>query len=227
MVTFETLTPLTLLGVFGAGVLTAFTPCVLPLVPVIIGVIGSTRGSGWRRRFLLSLVYVLGLALVYAALGVVAALTGGIFGEIQSHPATSLVVGLLFIVFGLAMFGVIRLPTDWLSRAGAGRRVRGEGLLPVFLMGTASGFLAAPCTVPVTFALLTYVAVNQRAFTGFALFLLFAGGMGLPLLVLGTMTAVPAVFGRVRRWTPVVQKVLSAGLAAWGVYLLTQALRKW
>jgi thiol:disulfide interchange protein DsbD len=136
-------------------------------------------------------------------------------------------VGLLFVIFGLAMLGAVRLPVGWLTRIGAGRRVRGGGLLPVFLMGTASGFLAAPCTVPVTFALLTYVAINQRALTGFALFFLFAAGMGSPLLVLGTMTAVPAAFNRARRWTPVVQKFLAAGLVAWGVYLFAQGLRRW
>lgn len=222
----ETITFFYLLGVFGLGVATSFTPCVLPLVPVVVGVIGAAGEGAWRRRLLLSGAYVFGLALVYAALGVTAALTGRFFGEIQARPLTGLVVGLLFIVFGLAMLGFIRLPTAWLNRLGAGRRFRGGGLAPVFLMGAASGFLAAPCTVPITGALLAWVAATGSVVTGFALFLAFALGMGAILLVAGTMTGLPTAFGRARRWTPVVQKILAGGLLAAGTVLTVRGLQR-
>lgn len=220
----ETITFLYLTAVFGLGVVTSFTPCVLPLAPVVIGVIGAAREPSWKRRLLLSGAYVLGLAAVYSALGVAAALSGRIFGVVQAHPGTRLAVGLLFVFFGLAMLGVVRLPTRWLNRLGAGRTFRGGGPAPAFLMGAASGFLAAPCTVPITWALLAWVAATRNVLTGFALFFSFALGMGMLLLILGALTALPAAFRRVRRWTPAVQAFLAGALVLFGLFLAARSL---
>ncbi len=123
-------------GVFAAGVVTSFTPCVYPVYPVTITFIGGSAGGNRRRAFALSLVYVLGLAAVYAALGVTAALLGKRFGSAWQSPWVFAPVGLLLIAFGLSMFDVftISLPASLTGLQGAGVR-RGGFLLFVFALG--------------------------------------------------------------------------------------------
>jgi len=88
--------PLDYLLVFGAGALVSFSPCVYPLLPVSIGIIGAKSGSK-LKGFLSSLVYVSGIAITYSVLGLIASLTGMLFGKISTHPVTNIVVGLIFI----------------------------------------------------------------------------------------------------------------------------------
>ena len=97
---------------FLGGVLASLTPCVYPMIPITAGVIGHANVGGSKRRgFALSLTYVTGMALTYAALGIFAAATGRFFGSINSSPWTFLVVGNVFLLFGLGMLDVIQLPT--------------------------------------------------------------------------------------------------------------------
>ncbi len=92
------------LYVFLGGIALSFTPCVYPLLPVTAGYIGITAGGSKLKGLFFSLIYVTGLAIIYSALGIIAVLTGNMFGGISSHPLTFAVVGVVFIVFGLFMF---------------------------------------------------------------------------------------------------------------------------
>ena len=98
--------PLDYLWVFLGGVLTSFTPCVYPLIPVSAAYIGTREGVSRAKGFTLSLTYVSGIALTYSCLGLLASLSGLLFGRVSSHPITYIVVGIVIIIFGLSMFGV-------------------------------------------------------------------------------------------------------------------------
>ncbi len=139
---------LAVLAAFAGGVVTSFTPCVYPVVPIIVAYIGSSQERSKLRAFLLSLFYVIGMAITYAALGAFAALTGKLFGRVQASPVAHIVVGNIILLFGLSMLGVFRLPIpSFLS--GAGNRISRRGLLPAALRGMVSGFVTAPGTVAV------------------------------------------------------------------------------
>ena len=130
------------LAAFIGGVLTSFTPCVYPMVPIIAGYVGSRNIGGSKvRGFILSLIYVIGVALIYTALGIVAALSGRFFGEFNSNPWIHFFIANVMIVLGLAMLDVFTIPTIGI-RSGSAR----GGFFGVFLMGIVSGLVAGPCT---------------------------------------------------------------------------------
>jgi thiol:disulfide interchange protein len=136
--------PFEFLGAFAAGVLVSFSPCVYPLLPITIGYIGSSSQKDKFHAFLLSLIYVLGMAITYSVLGVFASLTGKIFGQISSHPASYFVIGNICIIFGLSMLGLFELhmPEFFLNKMMKRRKSK----LSVFLLGVTSGLIVGPCT---------------------------------------------------------------------------------
>lgn len=147
--------------VFGAGVLTSFTPCVYPIIPVVVSFIGGSAGGNRRRAIAMSSVYVLALAAVYAVLGVVAGLAGFTFGDFTRNPWVYGAIGLLLVVFALAMLDLLPIPALLTGVQGAGAR-RG-GYFGAVLMGIAGGFVAAPCTAPVAGALLVHISQTRNA----------------------------------------------------------------
>ena len=209
--------------VFLAGVATSFTPCVYPLIPIIVGVIGSTKENSPRRNFTLSFTYILGVALTFSSLGLVAALTGKVFGQIQTNPVAHLIVGCVIILFALALLDIITLPTFFLSRIGAGKVNRGGSLASVFLMGVTSGFVVAPCTTAVLGTVLAYVASKQNLIFGFTLLFTFALGLGTLLVVIGTFTGVLKILPKSDKWMGVVQKGIAWAMIALGGYFIFKA----
>ena len=140
---------LSFLAVYLAGVLVSFTPCMYPVVPITLAYIGA-RGSGSKTRgFVLSLIYVAGVAVTYTILGATAALSGKLFGLIQSNPLTYLFIGNLCIIMGLSMLGVFSFSlrtSDFIARR---QNVKNPGgPISSFLVGAASGLVMGPCTGP-------------------------------------------------------------------------------
>jgi len=189
----------------------------------VIGAKASkSRGSG----LILSLTFVLGMALTYSLLGMAAALTGKIFGRLTTHPLSYLVVGNICLVFALSMLGVfeIRLPSQW-GRSPAGEGKKGMGA--VFLMGATSGFVAAPCTVPVLGVLLTFVAQSRNLLFGFSLLFVFALGLGTLLILLGTFTGLLASLPKSGHWLVWIKQAFGIILILVAEYFLTQVGRAW
>jgi thiol:disulfide interchange protein DsbD len=190
---------------FAGGVLTSFTPCVYPVIPIIVAYIGSTRERSKLRAFLLSLFYVIGMAVTYAALGAFAALTGKLFGRVQASPVAHIVVGNIILLIGLSLLGVFRLPLPSFLR-GTGRGIGRKGFLPATLMGMISGFVTAPCSAAVLIVLLTFVASRQNVALGVATLFAFALGMGLLLIVVGTAAGVLAALPKSGVWLERIEK---------------------
>jgi thiol:disulfide interchange protein DsbD len=197
---------------FLAGVLTSLTPCIYPMIPITAAIVGggeagSVAGRSKTRPLLLSLTYVLGLALVYAALGLVAGLSGTMFGRISTNPWLYFGMANLLILAALAMLDVItiRPPAALLQRAstaGNGGRFGGA-----FVMGGMSGLVAAPCSAPVMIAVLTWVTETKSAFLGFLYLFVFSLGMCTLLVVVGVSSGAMSRLPKAGMWMVRVKKV--------------------
>jgi len=178
--------PIDYVLVFWYGVLVSFSPCVYPLIPVSVGYIGIESGTSKLKGLFLSLTYVTGLAVTYAILGIVASLTGRIFGEISSHPLTYIIVGTLIIIFGISMFDIFHLRMPNLVKFPAFRK---QGYFSTFILGLSSGLIVGPCTTPILGTILAYLATKKSIIYGATLLFVYAYGMGLILILAGTFSA--------------------------------------
>jgi cytochrome c biogenesis protein CcdA len=218
------ISPLTYLVVFIAGLATSFTPCVYPLIPLVIGVIGSGKEKSRGKSFLMSCAYVFGIAITFSILGVVSVLTGRIFGQLQSHPVTHIAVGIIIILFALTLLDVITLPAFLLNKIRAGRIVKTSSPFSIFLLGVTSGFITAPCTLAVLGAVLAYVATTRNLVVGFSLLFTFALGFGTILILVGTFAGILAGLPRLKKGMGVIQKVLAFGLIVLGGHFIFNAV---
>jgi len=175
---------LAFLIVFVGGFLTSLTPCVLPMIPITIGFIGMSAKGNALKGFVLSLWYVLGIAIIYSTLGVLSAAAGGAFGQFTQTPWFMGPIAALIFAMGLSMAGLfeMRMPSSLANQAGGGKR----GFLGPLLMGMAMGIVAVACVGPVLVVLLTWVATTGSLFLGFWLLFTFALGMGVLFVVFGT-----------------------------------------
>ena len=190
--------------VFLAGVLTSLTPCIYPMIPITVAIVGGqTVGAApppkWRAAAL-TLTYVLGLALVYAGLGLFAGLTGTMFGTVSTNPWLYFAMANLLVVAALIMLDVLPVPIPAsviarASTAGTGGRFSGA-----FIMGAMSGLVAAPCGAPVFAAVLTWVTVTQSGGLGFLYLFVFSLGMSTLLIIVGLFSGSLARLPRAGQW---------------------------
>ena len=209
------------ISVFLGGVLVSFSPCVYPLIPVTSGFIGVKGSSSRLRGFYLSLIFVLGIAITYSILGMISAITGKIFGQISTHPISYLVMGNACILAALSFFEVININ---LPGANLQNKVKmSGGFLPVFFLGLVSGLVVGPCTAPALGAILVYVAAKQNIVYGFSLLFVFALGMGLLLILIGTFGAFFIRLAKPGVWMVWAKKLSGLILLVVGEYFLIKA----
>ncbi len=209
--------------VFGAGLALSFSPCVFPLVPVVTAVIGSSGELSRRKNFFLALVYVAGMALTFSFLGAAAALTGSLFGQMQTNPFVNLIIGNIILLFAFSVLGIVDLPFFSLRGSGSGKFFSGGGVLPVFTMGLSSGFLGAACVGPVLGSVLLYTASAGNIFLGFSLLFVFALGLGTLLVIAGAFTGLVKNFTGAGRAMNIVQKTLGVGMIFMAQYYIFSA----
>ena len=214
------------LAAYLGGVFVSFTPCMYPVIPITLAFIGA-HGSGSKvKGFVLSIVYVLGMSLTYTALGAVAALTGKLFGQIQTNPWTYFIVANICILMGLSMLEVFTLPVrvpGFVTKVQSRRK----GLLGSFFIGAVSGLVVGPCTAPVFAVLLSYVATSQDIVFGMSLFFIFALGMGTFLIILGTFAGLLASIPKSGMWMTRINQMSGWILLAIGEYFLIMAGSVW
>lgn len=210
--------------VFAAGVLTSFTPCVYPMIPVTVTYIGAASAGSRRRAVTLSLVYVLGMSLVYSMLGVVTALLGRTFGQFTRNPWIYGAVGLLIVLFGVAMLDVVNIPVPGFAGKVQTKGARRGGHLGALMMGLAAGFVAAPCTAPVLGLLLVYVARTRNVVWGGSLLLVFALGLGSLLLLVGIFSGLLSNLPKAGAWMDRIKKGFGVALLLVGAYFLYQSV---
>jgi cytochrome c-type biogenesis protein len=218
---------LSFLAVYLGGVLISFTPCIYPVVPITVAFIGA-RGGSKGRAFFLSLIYVLGMAVTYTILGAVAALSGKLFGQIQSNPWTYFVIGNICILMGLSMFDLFALSVrtpDFITRMQSKKRM--AGVAGGFLVGAASGLVMGPCTAPVLAAILSYAATRQNVAFASALMFVFACGMGTLLILAGTFAGLLAGIPKSGAWMVRISRLFGWMLLGTGEYFLIHAGMLW
>ena len=202
-------------ALFLGGVLTSLNPCIYPMIPITAAIvggqeIGGVNAAGPRsklRPVLLTLTYVLGLAALYSVLGVVAGMTGTLFGAVSTNPWLYFAMANLLILSALAMLEVLPVPVpqwaiDRASRAGTAGRFSGA-----FIMGAVSGLVAAPCGAPVMAAVLTWVSTTQSGFLGFIYLFSFSVGMCALLVLVGVSSGALARLPRSGTWMLWVKRV--------------------
>lgn len=213
--------PLDFLWVFLGGVLVSFTPCIYPLLPIIIAYIGANSTNNKIKGLALSLVYVTGVSTTYAILGLIAALTGSIFGQFSSQPLVRKIVGLVIILFGFTLW--------------TGRGFRFPGLkfpvvkksatyLSCFILGITSGLVISPCTAPVLGSILIFVATKRNLIYGVLLLFSFAYGMGLLLILAGTFSSILTALPKSGYWMGVIKRVCAVILIVAGVYFVVSGV---
>jgi thiol:disulfide interchange protein DsbD len=210
-----------LLAAWVGGLLTSFTPCVWPLIPITVRFFGAMQGVTRGRVVRLALVYVAGMTLLYAALGVTFASSGILFGSPLGSPVFAGAMAALCGVMAVSMLGAftVQLPTGLTTRLSQlGGRTPGGA----FLMGLVSGLIAAPCTGPVLTVVLALVASSGQLILGFLLMIAFSLGLGLPVLVLAVVSGKRIPTSGI--WMDVVKTVLATAMFGVAIYFLQIAV---
>lgn len=208
---------------FFSGVLVSFTPCVYPLIPITVGYIGARSPESRFKGLLLSFIYVTGIAVTYSALGLLASLTGTIFGKISSHPLTNILVGTIIILFGLSMLDLFNLP---LFRIAKPPTLKKQNYFSTFIFGLSSGLLISPCLTPVLGSILAYLTTKKTVLYGSMLLFCFAYGLGFILILLGTFSGFLLSLPKIGRWMLYIKRFFSFVLIGIGIYFIYTALRR-
>ncbi|MBI4848208.1 MAG: sulfite exporter TauE/SafE family protein [Nitrospirae bacterium] len=203
---------------YAGGVLASLTPCVYPMVPIVLGVIGASNIESKSKGFSLSLSYALGLSLVYTVMGIIASVTGGFFGEIATSPWSYLVFGNFCLVLGFWMMEWINIP--FFSK---NRTTDRKGHIGVFITGALSGIVAAPCTSPVLAGLLLYVAKTKDVVFGGSMLFSFSIGMTTLLILIGTFSGVMKSMPKPGEWMVRVKKAMALVLFVFGEYFIIRS----
>lgn len=216
------------LAAYLGGILVSFTSCVYPVIPITIAFIGARSSGSKMKGFVLSIFYVFGMAITYTFLGGLAALSGKLFGQIQTNPWVYVIIANLCIFMGLSMLGAFTLPV-WTPHfiAKAQPRINKSSALGSFFIGAASGLVMGPCTAPVLFVLLGYVASRQNTFFGMSLLFLFAFGMGTLLIIVGTFAGLLANIPKSGEWMTRISHIGGWILLGVGEYFLFMAGTFW
>ena len=211
---------------FLAGVLTSLTPCIYPMIPITAAIVGGQSVGESKpprsRVVILTLSYVAGLAVVYAGLGVIAAMTGTIFGTISTNPWLYFLMANVLMIAALALLDVVpvRVPANLMQRAStAGTAGRVSGAL---VMGAVSGLVAAPCGAPVMAAVLTWVTTTQRPVLGFIYLLSFSLGMCALLVIVGLFSGVATRLPRAGVWMIWVKRAFALVMIGVAEYYLVK-----
>jgi thiol:disulfide interchange protein DsbD len=213
--------------VFIAGILTSLTPCIFPMIPITLAVLGTKdHGQSRSKGFILSSIYVLGIALTYALLGVVAAKTGALFGSLLGHPLVVGTIALLFVLMGLSMFGLFEIQVPQALTQKLSSQQSRKGYIGAFLSGLVAGVVASPCVGPVLISILAYVAQTQNVVTGFILLFVYALGLGQLFLLIGTFHTLWQRLPRSGVWMERVKFVFGSimiGMAFYFIYPVTHS----
>jgi cytochrome c-type biogenesis protein len=213
-----------LVALFGAGLLTSLSPCIFPMIPITVGIIsGSSAGGATPRSRVVgrTLTYVLGLALLYALMGLVAGLTGTLFGTVASNPYVRVALANLLVLFALALLDVF--PVNVPQRLATWAAGLSGGSYPaVFLLGATSGIVAAPCGAPAFAAVLTWVAATHSGVLGFVYLFVFSLGMTAVLAAVGLFSGLLTVLPKPGPWMAWIKRLSAVVLLLVAEYYLIQ-----
>lgn len=222
------------------GILSSLTPCVYPMIPItvsVVGGIGATKRP-WREVWLRGMIYVAGMTVIYSLLGVIAGLSGRVFGTLTNNSGWYLTISVVMTLSALIMLEVIPFdPLTWWESFKR-RFLHKKGHIPapqaafvqkeitwlgVFLLGASSGLIAAPCTTPVLTTILAFIAKSQSIGLGFILMMAFSLGLGTLLLIIAAFAGAIQILPRSGQWMKAVKMLSGLILLAFAEYLIYRA----
>ncbi len=212
-----------LLVVFGFGILMSLSPCIYPMIPITLAVIGSqAQEKGALHGLVMSVTYVLGMAFVYAVMGALSATVFSGINAFMQSPVVLIPIALLLLVLSFSMFGAFELEAprflrDRLQGGSGGNR---GGVIGVFAMGMIAGLVASPCVGPFLAALLVWVATTGNWVLGFFSLFTFGIGMGLLLIGVGTFPALLGTMPRSGGWMETVRRGMGLLLIAMAFFFV-------
>jgi thiol:disulfide interchange protein DsbD len=214
---------LTFILVFTAGLLTSLTPCIFPMLPITISVIGTKKSKSTLHSFFISLIYVFGISVTYSILGLISALSGSLFGSLLQNTYFIIFVSIIFLLMGLSMFDLflVQIPLGLQNKLSKiYKKQNKESILGVATMGLISGLIATPCVGPVIVSLLTYVAQTKNLFLGFWLLFVFALGMGSILIIFGTFSNKLINMPKAGNWMEEIKKLIGFVMFGISIYYI-------
>jgi thioredoxin:protein disulfide reductase len=214
------------LAFFGFGILLAFTPCMLPMIPILSGIIVGQGSTMTRRHALgLSALYVLGMAITYALAGVAAGLAGALLSAWLQNPWVLGSFAAIFVLLSLSMFGVyeLQLPGALQTRlASAGSRIPGGKATGAFLIGVLSAVIVGPCVAAPLAGALLYISQSRDVVLGGTALFAMALGMGVPLMIVGATAG--TLLPKAGPWMESVKRVFGVTLLAVAVWLIAPVI---
>lgn len=211
-----------------AGFLTSLTPCIYPMIPITLAILGArAKNQSKARSFLISIIYVLGIATTYSILGVTAASTGALFGSALSNVYVVSGLAMLFVVMGLSMYGLFEIQAPAFIRDRMGQGKAETGFAGSYLTGLAAGIVASPCIGPVLVSVLAYIAQTQDKMLGFILLFSFAMGMGVLFVALGTSSSLLGKVPKAGAWMDGVKFVFGTTMVGMAIYYVAPVYPDW
>ena len=218
------------------GILSSLTPCVYPMIPITVSVVGGMGNNkkSWKDFAFRGMAYVGGMTLVYSFLGVIAGVSGKVFGSFTNTGTWYLLLGTLMTLAALVMLDVVPFdPAVWWdtfrrkffkkTKSHTLETQKEMTLLGSFALGASSGFIAAPCTTPVLTAILGFIAQTQSVGLGFSLMFAFSLGLGTILLLVAAFTGALQILPRSGQWMKTVKVLSGLILLAFAEYLIYRA----
>lgn len=181
--------------IFLGGLITSISPCILSMVPLLVGYIGGYDSGGRSRGFVMSSFFVAGLAVTFALLGFIAAHFGRVFGQVSE--VWYYILAAVAVIMGLHLLGVLTFDLPGLKKIPFRKAGPGGSMI----MGMLFGLVASPCATPVLAVIITYAAVQAEPFYGSGLLFIYGLGHGVPLLVAGTFTGMAKNLPKISRYT--------------------------
>ena len=221
------------------GILSSLTPCIYPMIPITVGVVGGVRGSHEDRTtravLIRGLAYVFGMSIIYAFLGVLAGITGQVFGSFTNTSTWYLILGVIMTLAALMMMDVLPIdPQAIMERIKRFIGLRGgtvnnnekeATIVSAFFLGASSGFIAAPCTTPVLTAILGFIAQSKSVILGLGLMLFFAFGLGTILILIAAFAGSLQKLPRAGAWMSRIKVASGFIILLFAEYLIFKAGR--
>ena len=214
-----------LLTFFVIGLGLAFTPCVFPMIPILSGIIAGQGSSAGSKAFVMSVVYVLSMAVVYTIVGVIAGISGANFQVLFQNPWVLTGFSLVFIALALSMFGFynLQLPSSIQSKLSEfSNKQQGGTLIGVAIMGVLSALIVGPCMAPPLMGILLFISQTGDPVLGGSALFVMSLGMGVPLIIIGTSAG--KLMPRAGVWMDTVKAVFGVSMLAVAIWMMERVL---
>lgn len=199
----------------------SFSPCIYPLIPVTLSIVGAACASSHSRGFFISSIFVLGFCVIYTLLGIIASVFGLFLGRFFINPFTYLILSIIFFLLGFSLFDLFPLRIPVFAPHYTHRRT----FFSLFVLGMISGLAVIPCNFPVLGAILSVIAFKKDIIYGGGSLFLFSLGYGLILIILGTFTSLISRLPKQGFWLIIVKKISGLILILMGGYFLLNFIK--